>query len=79
MLLDEPASAAAESYIGAGVLSAVNYSEVVARLCDVGATGRTIRAQIDELALRLVSFDEETALAAGMLRHATPDFRALIR
>ena len=73
LLLGEPGSAAAEQYIGAGVLSAVNYSEVVARLSEVGAAAEFIRAQMEELALTLVPFDQEIALAAGMLRPATRD------
>ena len=74
LLLDEPGCAAAERYVGVGILSAVNYSEVVARLSGVAATAEFIRAQIDELALTIIPFDEETALTAGLLRPATRDF-----
>ena len=74
LLLDEPGCAAAEPYIGAGLLSVVNYSEVVARLNDVGAAAEFINNQIDELALTLVPFEQETALAAGMLRAVTREY-----
>jgi PIN domain nuclease of toxin-antitoxin system len=74
LLLDEPGCAAAEPYIGVGGLSVVNYSEVMARFSDLGASAEFIQAQIDELALTLIPFEQGTALVAGMLRAPTREF-----
>lgn len=71
LVLQEPGGDAVIPYVGAGVLSVVNYSEVVARLCDRGGSAELIRTQIEGLLLRLVAFDEETAFAAGLLRQST--------
>lgn len=73
LLLKEPGGEAVEPYLGVGLLSIVNYSEVVARLSDRGAPDALIRAQLDALQLTLVPFDEEIAFAAGLLRPATRD------
>lgn len=70
------------------VLSAVNYSEVAAKLAEGPAAGNDsgeggaggggfdageIRELVGALAVEVRSFDEEAALAAGMLRPGTRD------
>ncbi len=54
-----------------GVISAVNYSETFGKLIDRGLTREAAETAIDALALRVVSFDEDQALAAGRLRETT--------
>ena len=71
LVLQEPGSNAVEPYVGTGLLSVVNYSEVVARLCDRGASAELIQTQIDVLQMTLVGFDQETAFNAGLLREMT--------
>lgn len=54
-----------------GVISAVNLSEVVAKLCDTGMPEDTIRRALQPLALEIEPFDEEQAYQAGLLSAAT--------
>ena len=71
MLLEEPGGASAEHFIGSAAISTVNYSEVVARLADRGASPELAAAQIGKLALMSLAFDEKTALLTGALRSMT--------
>jgi ribonuclease VapC len=74
LLLKEPGSEAVAPYVGTGVVSVVNYSEIVARLSEQGARAEFIEAQIDTLSLMIAPFDRATALASGLLRPATREF-----
>jgi len=56
-----------------GVISAVNLSEVIAKLCDAGMPEKAIRQAIQPLGLEIVSFDEEQSYQAGLLRTSTQD------
>jgi ribonuclease VapC len=53
------------------IISTVNLSEVIAKLSDAGGSPELIRAAIDALQLRIITFDEEQARMAGLLRPAT--------
>jgi ribonuclease VapC len=66
--------AAAETIIAAlprSVVSAVNLSEVYAKLADVGGSEQQISRAIGGLHLRVEPFGDELAMIAGMLRPAT--------
>jgi ribonuclease VapC len=66
--------AGAETVIAAlprSVVSAVNLSEVYAKLAHVGGSEQQIRQAIGGLHLRVEPFGDELATAAGMLRPAT--------
>lgn len=52
-------------------ISAVNLSEVVARMTDFGWVEEEIRRRIAELGLDVVEFDRTQAYEAGLLRPAT--------
>jgi PIN domain nuclease of toxin-antitoxin system len=68
LVQNEPGAAEAAATVAAGALiSSVNYSEVVAKLADHGIPEREIRARL----ARIVVFDTDQALRAGMLRPAT--------
>ena len=54
-----------------GVISAVNLSEVVAKLCEAGMPEKAIHQALQPLGLESVPFDEEQAYQAGLLRIAT--------
>ena len=54
-----------------GVISAVNLSEVVAKLCEAGMPEDAIRQALQPLGLEVEPFDEEQAYQAGWLRGAT--------
>ena len=52
-------------------ISAVNLSEAVAKLADVGMDAATVAEVLSPLRLDVVAFDEAAAVAAGMLRPLT--------
>jgi ribonuclease VapC len=71
LLRGEPgADAVAALWPGVRV-SAVNLSEVAAKLADRGAGEEEIRDTLAELELRVEPFDGEDAIAAGLLRPPT--------
>jgi ribonuclease VapC len=71
LLNAEPgADVVAEALPGA-VISAVNISEVVAKLSGTGMMEKVIHQVIDPLGLEIVPFDGEQAYRAGALRAAT--------
>ena len=53
------------------VMSAVNFSEVVAKLAEDGDHGEDIESVLERLNLTLESFDPDQAFTAGMLRPLT--------
>ncbi len=54
-----------------GVISSVNLSEVVAKLCDTGVPENVIPRILRPLGLEIESFDEEQAYQAGLLSTLT--------
>lgn len=52
-------------------MSAVNLSEVVAKLIDAGRREAEIRAAIEPLGILIIEFDADAAFAAGLLRRTT--------
>ena len=71
-LLNDEAGAdvVAEALPGA-VISAVNLSEVVAKLSDAGMPEKAIHRVLQPLGLEVEPFDEEQAYQAGLLRAGT--------
>ncbi|MDO8717084.1 MAG: type II toxin-antitoxin system VapC family toxin [Dehalococcoidales bacterium] len=73
LLNSEPgADIVAEALPGA-VISAVNLSEVVAKLSETGMPEKAIRQALQPLGLEVIPFDDEQAYQAGILRAATQD------
>lgn len=56
------------------VINAVNLSEVVGKLCTTGMPEEAIRQALQGLDLEVISFDEEQAYGAGLLRSVTDEF-----
>jgi PIN domain nuclease of toxin-antitoxin system len=71
LLNDEPGAEVVASHLDGAVVSAVNISEVVAKLADAGVPPDVIRAALDELDLEVLPFDTLHAYAAGELRPLT--------
>lgn len=67
---EEGADRATEA-LNEGILSAVNASEVVARLVDRGAGDEEAQRWLRGFDLAIRPFDESLAVAAGLLRSAT--------
>lgn len=61
----------ARSALKEGILSAVNASEVVARFVDIGVSESRAREWLMRFGLPIRPFDEELAVATGILRSGT--------
>ena len=73
LLNAEPGADIVTEALPGGVISAVNLSEVIAKLCDAGMPEKAIRQALQPLGLEIVPFDEEQSYQAGLLRVATQD------
>ena len=74
LLNAEPGADIVAEALPGGVISAVNLSEVVAKLCDAGMPEKAIHQALQPLGIEIVPFDEEQAYQAGLLRTSTHDF-----
>ena len=73
LLNAEPGAAVVAEALPSGVISAVNFSEVVAKLCEAGMPEKAIRQALQPLGLDILSFDEEQSYQAGLFRLPTRD------
>lgn len=55
---------------GEGVMSSVNYAELVSKLIDQGMPPAAVRETVSNLELELVAYDEAQAFLTGELRQA---------
>ena len=60
-----------EAIADGAAISAVNFSEVVAKLSHAGMTEAAIHESLDSLGLEIVAFDASLAYQAGFLRPLT--------
>ena len=72
----EPGSERAEAFFGDALMSAVNLSEVVAKLVERGASLGLVRAALSRYGLQVAAFDEELAERTGALRPQDKGVRA---
>lgn len=73
LLNAEPGADLVTEALPVGVISAVNLSEVIAKLCDAGMPEKAIRQALQALGLEVAPFDEEQSYQAGLLRASTKD------
>jgi PIN domain nuclease of toxin-antitoxin system len=71
LLNAEPGADVVAQELPGAVISAVNLSEVVAKLCGAGIPENVIHQILEPLGLEIAPFDEEQAYQAGLLRPAT--------
>jgi PIN domain nuclease of toxin-antitoxin system len=71
VLLDEPQADRVVAFLSGGAMSAVNFSEVVAKLQERGMPDRAIDLALEHLNLDVVAFDQTQATSAGKLRART--------
>lgn len=71
LLNDEPGSERVLDVLPRAIISAVNLSEVVAKLADYGGSETQMRGLLGALHLNVVPFDDAMAVRAGLLRPAT--------
>jgi PIN domain nuclease of toxin-antitoxin system len=65
------AQIAAEAIADGASMSAVNFSEVVAKLTERGVAEGVIRKSLETLGIDIIAFDLDLAYAAGLLRGLT--------
>ena len=71
LLQNEPGAEVVADLLPRGIMSAVNLSEVVAKLMDHGMPLEEAREALDGLPIDVASFDRDAAFAAGELRRVT--------
>ena len=71
MLLGEPGAARVEAAVDGGVISSVNWSEVVARAAAAGSNTDGLAAELVGAGVEIVPFDREDAERAAALRLVT--------
>ncbi|MBD2133953.1 type II toxin-antitoxin system VapC family toxin [Sphaerospermopsis sp. FACHB-1094] len=71
LLNEEPGSEEVLKFIDKAAISTVNLSEVIAKLADAGIPENDIILIINNLNLKVIDFNEEQALKAGILRSLT--------
>lgn len=71
LLQNEPGSETILEHLPRAAVSAVNLSEVVAKLSEAGVPEAAIRAALGPLDLDVRPFDEEAAYVCGLLRWKT--------
>lgn len=68
LMLKERGSESVNGRLWGSLLCAVNLGEILAKLLDRAYDERVARVALDGLGFRVVPFDEDRALAAGVLR-----------
>ena len=71
LLNDEPGAEVVAEALPEAVISAVNLSEVVAKLCGAGMPQKEILQALEPLGLEVAPFDDEQAYQAGFLNAST--------
>jgi len=71
LLQNEPGAEVVADLVPFGAMSAVNLSEVVAKLMDHGVPLEEAREALDGLPIDVHAFDRDAAFAAGALRRVT--------
>ena len=71
LINEEPGAETVDALLDDAIISAVNWSEVIAVLVDAGIAVETAGARITALGLGVVAFDQQQALSAGALRAVT--------
>ncbi len=59
---------------GSGIMSSVNYAELVGKLVDQGMPAEIIRKTLFDLELEVVDYDAEQAFETGILRNVSRTF-----
>ena len=71
LLNEEDGAERVEASLDGSVISAVNYSEVVAKIVERGGTRELAVAMLDPLHMQIIDFDQSQAMRAGEFRQVT--------
>ena len=74
LLNAEPGAEYVAEAVPYGVISAVNQSEVVSKLCEAGISEKTVHQTLDSLGLEVLPFDKNQSYQAGFLRKSTQKY-----
>jgi ribonuclease VapC len=59
---------------GDNLLSSINYAEVVTKLNERGLSDEDVRTVLEGVPLTMIAFDQQAALATGLMRKSTKTF-----
>jgi PIN domain nuclease of toxin-antitoxin system len=71
LLLGEPGADKVRSALPGGLLSTVNFAEVISKLCERGMPAHQTREAIEAIGVEVIDFDVNQACIAGDLRNRT--------
>ena len=71
VLLNEESTKEVERLLSSSVMSAVNFSEVAAKLADIDMSEKKIREILESLPIEVYPFDKKQAYISGLLRPIT--------
>jgi PIN domain nuclease of toxin-antitoxin system len=71
LLLGEPGADQVQRELPGALLSAVNFAEVISKLCERGMPAAEARVAVEATGVDLIAFDVDQACLAGHLRNAT--------
>ena len=71
LLLDEEPARKVENLLASSVMSAVNFSETVAKLTDIDIPEKKVREILERLPMEIYPFDKNQAYISGLLRATT--------
>jgi len=74
LLFGEAGADRVEAHLPNVCISAVNYSECLAKMIDKGMTIENALIRLNKLSLHIVAFDEQIALVAASIRSATRSY-----
>ena len=73
LINDEPGAVVTSQALPGAKMSALNLSEVVAKLAEVGVTESEIRSALDPLPIDVIPFDATQAFESGLMHTSTRD------
>lgn len=71
MLLNEEPARKVEKLLASSAMSAVNFSETVAKLTDIDIPEKKVREILESLPMEIYSYDKKQAYISGLLRATT--------
>ena len=74
LLNAEPGAELVAEAVPNGIISAVNQSEVVSKLCEAGISESVVHQTLESLGLEIIPFDKGQSYEAGFLRKLTQKY-----
>lgn len=74
LLNAEPGAEVVAEALPYGIISTVNQSEVVSKLCEAGISEPVVHRTLESLGLEVIPFDKDQSYEAGFLRKSTQKY-----